>query len=79
MALVSLADQSLISLVGVVGHMTTGNELWLIVLLLMFFMAPLLDWLLGEDQASGPGLAGPTDSAVRTGRITALDEPIGCR
>ena len=45
----------LIPLIGVAGHLWTGNEFWLWVpLLAMFVLGPALDWLFGEDENNPP-------------------------
>ena len=45
----------LLPLVGVVGYLTTQQNFWLLVpLILMFVVAPALDWLFGEDQNNPP-------------------------
>ena len=50
----SLANP-LIPLVGIAGHVATGNEIWLLLpLILMFIMSPLLDLTLGEDENNPP-------------------------
>ncbi len=55
----SLANP-LIPLVGIAGHIATGNELWLLLpLTLMFVMSPLLDLALGEDENNPPEVLVP--------------------
>jgi len=50
----------LIPFVGIVGQVATGNELWLVVpLILMFGMGPLLDWVFGEDENNPPEVLVP--------------------
>ncbi len=45
----------LLPLVGVLGYLATDAAAWLTVpLLLMFVVAPLLDWLIGEDENNPP-------------------------
>ncbi len=57
--LLSLANP-LVPLVGIGGQLISGNELWLVVpLLLMFVMGPLLDWLFGEDENNPPEILVP--------------------
>ncbi|MEO1247181.1 MAG: alkane 1-monooxygenase [Pseudomonadota bacterium] len=41
--------------IGIALHARTGNELWLLLpLLLNYVIAPLLDWLIGEDENNPP-------------------------
>ena len=41
--------------VGILLHMKTGNELWLLLpLLLNFGFGPIIDWLLGKDRSNLP-------------------------
>ena len=50
----SLANP-LLPLVGVAGFLTTQSAVWLVVpLILMFVVAPALDWLIGEDENNPP-------------------------
>ncbi len=45
----------MLPLIGVFGFLATGQTFWLAVpLTLMFVVAPLLDWLFGEDQNNPP-------------------------
>jgi alkane 1-monooxygenase len=45
----------LLPFLGIWGHARTGNELWLLLpLFLSYVVAPLLDWLLGEDHNNPP-------------------------
>lgn len=41
--------------IGIALHATTGNELWLLLpLLLNYGLGPVIDWLLGEDRNNPP-------------------------
>ena len=68
----------LIPFVGIVGQITTGNELWLVApLVLMFGMGPLLDWVFGEDENNPPEVLVPQleqDSYYRV--LTYLTVPL---
>lgn len=45
----------LLPLPGIALHATTGNELWLLLpLLLNFGLGPILDWIIGEDRNNPP-------------------------
>jgi alkane 1-monooxygenase len=45
----------LLPLPGIALHAATGNELWLLLpLLLNFGLGPILDWILGEDRNNPP-------------------------
>ena len=57
--LMSLATP-LFPLVGVVGHLVTGHETWLLLpLCLMFVLGPIFDWLFGEDENNPPEILVP--------------------
>ena len=46
---------SLLPFVGIALHAVTGNEWWIVLpLLLNYVIAPILDWVLGEDPSSPP-------------------------
>jgi alkane 1-monooxygenase len=46
---------SLLPFVGIALHAVTGNEWWIVLpLLLNYVVAPILDWVLGEDPSSPP-------------------------
>lgn len=68
----------LIPFIGIVGQMTTGNELWLVVpLLLMFGIGPVMDWVFGEDENNPPEILVPQleqDSYYRI--LTYLTVPL---
>ncbi len=50
----------LFPLVGVVGHLVTGHETWLLLpLCLMFVLGPIFDWLFGEDENNPPEILVP--------------------
>jgi len=41
--------------IGIALHWTTGNELWLLLpLLLSYGLGPVIDWLIGEDPSNPP-------------------------
>ncbi|MFP6807300.1 MAG: alkane 1-monooxygenase [Pseudomonadales bacterium] len=45
----------LIPFVGIIGHYSTGDPIWLLLpLFLMFGMGPILDWVFGEDENNPP-------------------------
>jgi len=45
----------LLPFVGIALHAVTGNEWWIVLpLLLNYVIAPILDWVLGEDPSSPP-------------------------
>ncbi len=68
----------LIPFVGIAGQVITGNELWLLVpLILMFGMGPLLDWTFGEDENNPPEVLVPQLEQDRYYRIlTYLTVPL---
>jgi len=75
--LLSLVNPML-PLVGVAGYLATQQNLWLVVpLLLMFVVAPGLDWLLGEDQNNPPEAIVPQLEEDRYYRVlTYLTVPL---
>ncbi|XOV82804.1 MAG: alkane 1-monooxygenase [bacterium] len=50
----------LLPLIGVLGFLITGQSFWLAVpLVLMFVVAPMLDWMFGEDRNNPPEVLVP--------------------
>ncbi len=68
----------MLPLIGVFGFLATGQSFWLAVpLTLMFVVAPLLDWLFGEDQNNPPESLVPQLEEDRYYRVlTYLTVPV---
>jgi len=68
----------LIPFVGIAGHYSTGNPLWLLLpLVLMFGLGPILDWAFGEDENNPPEVLVPQLEEDRYYRIlTYLTVPL---
>jgi alkane 1-monooxygenase len=46
---------ALLPFAGIILHLITGNDWWFgLPLLLVYFLGPLLDWILGEDENNPP-------------------------